>query len=319
MDTSAEEIAMDIPNLVRVYKDGHFEKFYVPDIVPTGIDPSTGVNSKDVVYSPETNMFVRLYIPKNATPTRKLPLLIFFHGGGFIIESAASSLYHNFHNLLVSEANIVAVSVEYRLAPEFQLPIPYEDSWEAIKWVEKHVNGTGPEPWLNDYVDFEKVFLAGDSAGGNIAHHMSIRVGSNTLDAMRFQGAILLHPYFWGKERVGTESEWMEPTMVSYLDSIWDMVKPEGSPGMDDPLINPDLDPRIAGMGVSKMLVCVAGDDFMRERDRNYKKVIENCEWKGKLEVAEDKGEGHVFFLKNPSSKNAISLRTRVSTFINKT
>nr|XP_043626906.1 probable carboxylesterase 7 [Erigeron canadensis] len=321
METSAEEIAVDIPDLIRIYKDGHFEKFHVPgsDIVPPGIDPSTGVNSKDVVYSPETNMFARLYIPKNATPTRKLPLLTFIHGGGFVIGTAASSLYHNFLNLLVSEANVAVVSVEYRLFPEFQLHIAYGDSWEAIKWVERHVNGIGPEPWLNEYVDFEKVFLAGDSAGANIAHQMAIRVGSNSLDGMRFQGAILLHPYFWGKERVGTESEWMEPTMIRYLDNIWDVLKPEGSPGLDDMLINPGMDPRIVSMGVSEILVCVAGDDFMRERDRNYKKLIEESGWKGKLEVVEHKGEGHVFFYNNLLSENAIALRTRVSAFINKT
>nr|XP_043625997.1 probable carboxylesterase 5 [Erigeron canadensis] len=186
MDSSsaASDIAKDITNFIRIYKDGHFERSYVFDVVPPGIDPSTGVNSKQVVYSPETNMFARLYIPKNATQTRKLPLLIFFHGGAFIVESAASSLYNNFHNLVVSEANIVVVSVEYRLAPEFKLPIAYEDSWNSIKWVEKHVNGNGPESWLNDYVDFEKVFIGGDSAGGNITHHMAIQSGLGRLDGI---------------------------------------------------------------------------------------------------------------------------------------
>ncbi|MTV28501.1 alpha/beta hydrolase, partial [Nitriliruptoraceae bacterium ZYF776] len=188
---------------------------------------------------------------------------------------AASSVYHNFHNLMVSEANIVVVSVEYRLAPEFKLPIAYEDSWSSIKWVEKHVNGNGPESWLNDYVNFEKVFVGGDSAGGNITHHMAIQAGLGRLDGMSLHGAILLNPYFWGKERVGSESERVEPNMIVNLDNIWDVVKPEGSTGMDDPLINPDMDPRIAGMGVSKMLVCVAGDNFMRERNWNYKEVIE--------------------------------------------
>ncbi|KAI3716057.1 hypothetical protein L6452_23115 [Arctium lappa] len=316
--SSADEIIKEIPGLVRVFKDGRFQKFHVPDIVPAGVDPSSGVNSKDVVFSPENNLSARLYIPKTTTPPNhnKLPLLIFFHGGAFVIESAASSNYHNFLNLVVAESNVVAVSVDYRLAPEFPLPVAYEDSWEAIKWVAEHANGNGPDPWINEYADLQNIFLAGDSAGGNIAHHMAIRVGSDTLEGLRFRGAILLHPYFWGKERVGKESDSIEPGVIGNLDELWSLVHP-GSSGADDPLINPGMDPKIAGMGCSKILVCVGGNDFMRERNLYYKQVIEKSVWKGELEVVEDKGEGHVFFLLNPSSPNACTLRTRICTFIN--
>lgn len=289
MDTSEDELTIDAPGVIRVFKDGRFERSYVTNIVPAGIDPSTGVNSKDVVYSPETNMFVRLYVPKTATTAHKLPLLIFIHGGGFVVESAASSLYHNLLNLVVSEFNVVAVSVEYRLAPEFHLPIAYEDSWEAIKWAAEHVNGNGPEMWLNEYADFQNVFLAGDSAGGNIAHNMGIRVGLGCPNGMRFSGIILIQPQFWGKERVGTESEWMATKMITHLDNFWVVVNP-GSSGLDDPLINPGNDPRISGMGCSKMLVYVSGKDFMRDRGWNYIKLIEISGWKGELDVMEDFG-----------------------------
>ena len=104
--------------------------------------------------------------------------------------------------------------------------------------------------------------------------------------------------------------------MIAYLDDLWSVVDP-GSSGADDPLINPGMDPRTAGMGCSKILVCVGGNDFMRERNWYYKQVIETSGWKGELEVVEDKGEGHVFFLLNPSSPNACALRTRICTFIN--
>ncbi|CAI9286841.1 unnamed protein product [Lactuca saligna] len=316
MDTSTDEIIKEVPGLIRIFKDGRIQKLYVPNIVPAGTDPSSGVISKDVVISQEVNISARLYIPKATNSHQKLPLLIFFHGGGFVIETTTSSMYHNFVNLVVSESNVVAVSVDYRLAPEFPLPIAYEDSWEAIKWVAEHVNGNGPEPWLNEYADLQNIFIGGDSAGGNIAHHMAIRVGSDTPSGLRFQGAILLHPYFWGKERVGDESDWIKPEMVAYLDGLWAFAHP-GSSGPDDPLINPDMDPTITGMGCSKMLVCIGGNDFMRARDWNYKAVIEKSGWKGKLRVAEDKGEEHVFFLKNSSAANACTLRTRICTFIN--
>ncbi|GJY07175.1 probable carboxylesterase 12 [Tanacetum coccineum] len=105
--------------------------------------------------------------------------------------------------------------------------------------------------------------------------------------------------------------------MVKNLDNLWAIANP-GSSGLDDPLINPEMDPRIAAMGCSRILVCVAGDDFMRDRDWNYKKIVEESGWNGELEIAEDKGEEHVFFLIDPDSANARALRTRVCNFINK-
>ncbi|KAK3013621.1 hypothetical protein RJ639_009324 [Escallonia herrerae] len=47
----------------------------------------------------------------------------------------------------VSLARVIVVSVDYRLAPENPLPIPYEDSWASMQWVAAHFGGEGPEPW----------------------------------------------------------------------------------------------------------------------------------------------------------------------------
>ncbi|KAL6213434.1 hypothetical protein ACLB2K_012881 [Fragaria x ananassa] len=107
---------------------------------PATIDPQTGVQSKDVVISTTPLISARLYLPKSAIPksTGKFPLLIYFHGGGFCNGSAFSPTYHNHLNLLVSEVNVIAISVEYRLVPEHPLPAAYEDSWAAVKWVETH-------------------------------------------------------------------------------------------------------------------------------------------------------------------------------------
>ncbi|KAL7595624.1 probable carboxylesterase 5 [Lactuca sativa] len=306
----------ELLGILRVFEDGRYERIEVHTIVPAGIDPSTGVNSKDAVYSRETNKSARLYLPKTATPNHKLPLLIFYHGGGFVDESPFDTTYNDFLNLVVADSNVIAVSVDYRLAPEFPVPIAHEDSWEAIKWVAQHANGKGPEPWLNEYADLQNIFLAGDSAGGNLTHNMAVRVGLDTPAGLRFRGAILLHPYFWGTERVGTEADWMSPGLIDSVNELLALAYP-GRSGMDDPLINPAMDPRIAGILCSKILLCVSGNDFMRDRTRNYKTLIENCGWKGNVEVVEDNEESHVFFLKKPTSKNAVTLRNRISAFIN--
>ncbi|KAD5318335.1 hypothetical protein R6Q59_033587 [Mikania micrantha] len=312
MDSSPDQIIKEIPPFIRVYKDGRYEKLSGTDTVPAGVDPSSGVQSKDVVISPEIPLSARLYIPK---PTgKKLPLLIYFHGGGFVVETAASPVYHNFLNLIASESNAVVVSVDYRTAPDYPIPACFHDSWEAIKWVGQHVAGNGPESWINDYVDFGHVYFAGDSAGANIAHRMAIRIGSeNPGGNLNLQGIILLHPYFWGEDSIGSESDHPWRALVG---DLWKFVCP-GTSGSDDPLINPDKDPKVSDLGCSKVLVFVAGKDILKDRGWSYKGILGKNGWKGDIEVIEDEGKEHVYFLHIPSADSACTMRTRICNFIN--
>ncbi|KAI3786305.1 hypothetical protein L1987_39895 [Smallanthus sonchifolius] len=303
------EIIKEIPGFIRVYKDGRFQKLIGTDILPAGIDPSSGVQSKDVIISP---LSVRLYIPN---PTVKnLPLLIYFHGGGFILQTAASPVYHNFLNLVAAESNVVIVSVDYRTAPDHPVPVCMNDSWEAIKWVAQHGNRNGPESWLNEYADFGNVFFAGDSAGATIAHHMAIRVGSeNPGGKVNLQGLILLHPYFWGKDRVGLESD---HPLKALVEVVWKFAHP-GTSGLDDRLFNPAMDPKVSDLGCSRVLVYVAEKDILKDRGWYYKDILGKSGWRGEIEVIEDKGEEHVYFLDNPSADSACTMRMRICIFIN--
>ncbi|KAL3730564.1 hypothetical protein ACJRO7_027564 [Eucalyptus globulus] len=84
----------------------------------------------------------------------RLPVLVYFHGGGFIDHSASSPIYHNHLNTLVAEANVIAISVNYRRAPEH--PLPYDDSWTALKWVASHSARNGLEEWLTSNANLKK-------------------------------------------------------------------------------------------------------------------------------------------------------------------
>ncbi|TXG47028.1 hypothetical protein EZV62_026322 [Acer yangbiense] len=189
MESTKQEIDYEFLPRFRVYKDGHVERLMETDFVPAvSNDPITRVSSKDITLFQEPNninISARLYLPKlttTTTTTQKFPLLVYFHGGAFCISSPFTSKHHNYVNALVAEANVVAVSVNYRKAPEHPIPAAYEDSWAALKWVASHSSnnggGGGPEPWLNHHADFERVFLAGDSAGANIAHNLAMAAGS---------------------------------------------------------------------------------------------------------------------------------------------
>ncbi|CAI9276715.1 unnamed protein product [Lactuca saligna] len=314
--STSKEYPLHLHGWLRIHKDGRCERFIGNDIIPTGTDPITGVQSKDVIISHQSNLFVRLYIPKTIVdiPNRKFPTLMYYHGGGFLTESAASSTYHPTLNLITAESNVIAVSVNYRLAPEYHIPVAYEDSWEAIKWVATHVKGNGPESWLNAHADLQNVFFAGDSAGANIAHNMAIRVGLNQVKVVNLKGVIMIHPYFGGREFIGEESK--HEQHKAFMNQMWLLANRLGI-GLDDPLYNPVMDPCVSAFGCSKILLCVGGRDKLRGRALLYKELMETCGWKGFIELMESKGEGHVFFLSNTSCENARILRKKICNFIN--
>ncbi|KAM0952530.1 putative carboxylesterase [Dioscorea sansibarensis] len=111
--------------VIRVYENDHVERLRGTDREPPGEDPVTHVSSKDIIIEPITGVSVRLYLPEEITtqPDKKLPILIYYHGGGFCTESVSSPTYHNYLNSLVSHAKVLGVSMEYRLALEFLMEL----------------------------------------------------------------------------------------------------------------------------------------------------------------------------------------------------
>ncbi|KAM1457364.1 hypothetical protein ACFX13_035412 [Malus domestica] len=312
------DIAYDFSPLIKIYKDGRIERLTGTTKLPPSLDHQTGVESKDAVISQEPALSGRLYLPTKSTtnsPDKKLPLLVYIHGGGFVVETAFSPIYHTHLNVLVAQANVVAVSVDYRLAPEHSLPAAYNDAWAAIKWVASHSEGKGSEEWLNRHADFQRVFFAGDSAGANIAHHMGLRVGSEGLSGVKLNGIVLVHPYFWGTEPIGAESA-LPPIAREYMAGLWRVAYPLTS-GSDDPFLNPGKDPKLGELGCEKVLVCVGEKDVLKERGCNYSEVLKKSGWKGAVEVIEAKGENHVFHLFNPTCDNAVAMFKKFVSFIN--
>ncbi|XP_057420930.1 probable carboxylesterase 12 [Lotus japonicus] len=312
--TSGDEVSIDFSPLIKIYKDGRIERLMGCDVVPPSLDPTTNVDSKDIVISKEQDISARIFLPKLTDHDQKLPLLVYFHGGGFVIETPFSPRYHKFLNTVASQANVVAVSVHYRRAPEHPVPIPFEDSWTALKWVASHCTGNGPEEWLNRHADLGRVFFAGDSAGATITHNMGIRVGTGGLPGMKIEGIVLIHAFFWGVQRIGSEAE--KPQHAVLVERLWRLASPTTG-GLDDPLFNPVMDPNMGRVPCKRVLVCVAENDFLKDRGWYYKESLEKSGWQGSVEVMEAKGEGHVFHLFNPSCENAVSLLNRFVSFIN--
>lgn len=308
-----DNIAVDFSPFIRVYKDGRVERLFTsPHAPPSLEDSATGVSSKDLTISP--NISARVYLPKLATAAQKLPILVYYHGGGFCLESAFSFYSHRYLNILVSKANAIAVSVEYRLAPEHPLPAGYEDCWEALRWVISHAGIDDQdqrvpvkEPWLVNHGDFEKIFVGGDSSGGNMAHNVAIRAGKEN---SKLLGAVLSFPYFWGSNVKGGAQ--------STRGKFWDFVYPTAEGGIDNPMINPMAEnaPSLSGLGCSKLHICVAEKDELREITLRYVEAVKKSGWKGEIEVVDVQGEDHCFQIINPDSEKAKDLINCIAAFI---
>ncbi|KAF7070665.1 hypothetical protein CFC21_076146 [Triticum aestivum] len=288
------------PFLIR-YKSGRVHRLMGASRVDTGTDAATGVTCKDVVIDAGAGLAARLYLPKDVPRSEKLPVLVYFHGGAFAVHSAFSGTHHRFLNALVAAAGVVAVSVDYRLAPEHPLPAAYDDAWAALGWaLASCAPSAGREPWLAEHGDAARVFVAGDSAGANIAHHMATRAGGgeNGLPAgARIEGLVLLHPYFRGKDLV--PSEGTDPRFLQRVERSWGFVC-AGRYGTDHPFIDPLAMPAEdwAALGCRRALVTVGELDTMRDRGRMYVEALRGSAWTGKEAVLyQTDGEGHVYFL----------------------
>ncbi|XP_059281572.1 probable carboxylesterase 2 [Lycium ferocissimum] len=315
--TNNLEIVHDVFPYLQVYKNGTVKRLVGTEFAPATYDPQTGVTSKDVVVNSKTGVSARIYRPNSTTKAKKLPLVIYFHGGAFCISSVGDPKYHDSLNVFVSKANVILVSVDYRLVPEHPLPTAYDDSWYVLKWVAAHNLKQGSEVWLKELVDFDSVFLAGDSAGANISHFMAIKAGkSDEALGMKLSGMLMISPYFWGEEPIGIEIQ--DPVRKSMVDKWWEFVCPSNK-GNNDPLINPFVDeaPSLEQVNCDRVLVCVAELDILRDRGILYYESLVKSQWKGKVEMIETKGEDHVFHIFDPNSEKALALVKCWADFIN--
>jgi acetyl esterase len=169
---------------------------------------------------------VRLYRP---SASRELPLILYYHGGGFVI--CTLEMYDDTCRLLANYSGCAVASVDYRLAPETPFPGPLEDCYAALKNLATRGAELG--------IDATRLAVAGDSAGGNLATATAILARDRQGPALRCQG--LIYPCVDPACGSASQRAFAEGYLLSregmlwfwkqYLQSKADLTNPLAAPG----------------------------------------------------------------------------------------
>ena len=122
---------------------------------------------------------VRVYWPSLGSD---LPALVYFHGGGWVLGGL--DMVDRVCRQLANAAECVVVSVDYGLAPEYKFPQPLEDAYRATEYVAQHARELSVDP--------NRIAVGGDSAGGNLAAAVALRIRDEGGPRVAFQ--LLVYP-----------------------------------------------------------------------------------------------------------------------------
>jgi acetyl esterase len=144
--------------------------------VAPALAPEPVSEVRDLVIDTLPPISARLYRPR-AGP---LPLLVYLHGGGWVVGSVAVA--DPFSRALANASRCAVLSVEYRLAPEDRYPAAVDDAYAATRWSAEHATDLGVDP--------SRIAVGGSSAGGNLAAAVALMARERGTPQVAFQ---LLH------------------------------------------------------------------------------------------------------------------------------
>lgn len=231
---------------------------------------------------PGRDIAIRIYTPRELKPGEKLPVLLWYHGGGFVIGDLET--HDSACRMLANQADCLVVAVDYRLAPEHKFPAAVEDCEAALKWVALHAVEFGG--------DSRALAVGGDSAGGNLAAVVAILARDAAHPKLAFQ--LLVYPCVAPEPETGSHHKFKEGYVLS-RNSITYFYKQYLRGGKDvkdfrfAPLILDDLS------GLPPALVIVAGFDPLRDEGIDYARRL--IEAGNRVRLTNYEGMVHGFYL----------------------
>jgi len=199
----------------------------------------------------------RLYVPGNLPAATAAPLLVYFHGGGWVIGDLDT--HDGVCRFLAAAAGTAVLSVDYRLAPEHPFPAAVEDAWASFAWAVANAAGLGIDP--------ARIAVGGDSAGGNLAAVVSLlaRAGGGRMPAMQ----LLIYPPTDSAGDLPSRQLFAEGFLLTKddMDIFERCYLPPGS-DPTDPRVSILLAPDLTGLPPA--YVATAGFDPLRDEGEAY-------------------------------------------------
>ncbi|MCR8644329.1 alpha/beta hydrolase [Paenibacillus sp. N1-5-1-14] len=206
---------------------------------------------------PHGEFKVRLYRP---TEESNLPVLVFFHGGGFVFNRIEH--YDPMCSKLATATGCVVASVDYHLAPEYKFPVPVDEALFATKWVSEQASELRIDP--------NRIVVAGESVGGNLAAIVAQHAGLDGVPSIACQ--ILICPLMdWNgiyeSRQTYASGYFLDQALLDYCaDHYFEL-----NTNRANPLVSP-----IYGKvdGVAPALIITAEFDPLRDEGEAYGKLL---------------------------------------------
>jgi acetyl esterase len=202
---------------------------------------------------------LRIYTPV-AAGSDALPVLVYFHGGGWVIGDLET--HDALCRTLANESGCKVVAVDYRLAPEHVFPAAVDDCYAALKWIEANGGGIG--------IDVTRIAVAGDSAGGNLAAVVSQIAKAEKGPDITFQ--LLIYPVTDTNVDTASYKANAEGYFLERDGMIWFFDHYLKDADRDDPRIAPLKAASLAGL--PRAYVVTAGFDPLRDEGRAYAEAL---------------------------------------------
>lgn len=208
---------------------------------------------------------LRVYTPVALAGEKNIPILVFFHGGGFVVGTMDE--FDPFCTFLASGASCIVVSVEYRLAPEHKYPAAVDDAVAAVTWIGEHAREI--------HGDATRIAVIGDSAGGNLAAVVSLISREHGGPAIVYQ--VLLCPWVdsssFETDSFGYFGDglWLSKAAMCWFRDHYLSSRDEAMQEHVSPLLAKDV------AGLPPALVITAEYDVLRDQGEAYARRLQDA------------------------------------------
>ena len=243
----------------------------------SGPAPEMARVEETTIRGPDGPIILRLLVPIQ----HPRGVLVYYHGGGWVLGSIDES--DTIARKLAERTSCAVVLVEYRLAPEYRYPTAVDDSYAALEWVGRHLRDIAGKT--------VPIIVIGDSAGGNLATVMAIRVRDRGGPPIALQ--ILIYPV--------TDADFDRPSYVDPENQLlltrdgmiwfWDHYLPESS-RRSEPEASPLHTENLAGLPPA--IILTAEYDVLRDEGEAYAARL--AEAKVPTDLQRYNGQTHGFF-----------------------